>query len=288
MAQFETDYTALPGSPPSGSKWPLSRTFWIDLVIILVAVVVLSVGVSAYVLIRAIGAGLASPGDPAGLSSLSQAQINQLLGSGGLFVVLLLQNLILAIVPVVRVRLVRRESLAIIGFQSRGLLRLVLLGFGLGVLVLIMNSVLSAVFVLVFDIQQNQAAQYPLFAGDYAGQALFFLGAALLAPLGEEILFRGYAFNAFLQGWGRTRLGVAAAYFTSAMLFSAAHSLAATEGVIGLLVPTFVMGLMLAGAMHYTRSLVPCIIAHAINNGTALLALLTCVNNPGLQGCPVL
>jgi membrane protease YdiL (CAAX protease family) len=33
-----------------------------------------------------------------------------------------------------------------------------------------------------------------------------------------------------------------------------------------------------------TGSLLPSIVAHALNNGVALLALVTCVNNPGI--CP--
>jgi membrane protease YdiL (CAAX protease family) len=74
------------------------------------------------------------------------------------------------------------------------------------------------------------------------------------------------------------------AFAVSALLFSLAHSLAATQGLIGLLVPAFVMGLILAWGMQRTGSLVPCVIAHAMNNGLALSALLVCVNSPGL--CP--
>jgi hypothetical protein len=36
--------------------------------------------------------------------------------------------------------------------------------------------------------------------------------------------------------------------------------------------------------MHRTGSLIPCIIAHAMNNSVGLLALVVCVNSPGI--CP--
>jgi hypothetical protein len=163
----------------------------------------------------------------------------------------------------------------------------VLFGVGLGVLVLIGNAAIGYFFNQL-DIRQNQAAQYPLNPGDYAGQALFMVGAALLAPIGEEILFRGYVFNAIRQTFGARGWGLPLAYVASALLFSISHSLAATEGLIALLVPTFVMGLVLVWGMQRTGSLVPCIIAHAINNAVALLVLLTCVNNPGMTGCPTL
>ena len=82
--------------------------------------------------------------------------------------------------------------------------------------------------------------------------------------------------------------GLPLAYATSALLFSLVHVGGATEGLLALLVPLFMIGLLLAWALHATRSLLPCIIAHAINNGVALVALITCVNLPGTAGCPPL
>jgi hypothetical protein len=40
--------------------------------------------------------------------------------------------------------------------------------------------------------------------------------------------------------------------------------------------------------MHRTGSLLPGIIAHAVNNGVALAVLLVCVNFPGIDQCPKL
>ncbi len=280
MTQYETELAAAP-APASRARWPLANVFWIDLLI----AVVLAVGAAttvAGVFLAANALRLSIP--LTALGNRSQAELLALVGPIGMALSVLAQNCVLVLVPVVRVALLRHEPLARIGFQAPRPLRLIGLGLGLGVLVLVMNAAFGLTF-NAFGIRQNQVEQFPLPQGDVVGQAFFFLAAAVIAPIGEEIFFRGYAFNAFLQSWGRTRLGTAVAYVVSALLFSVAHSLSATQGLIGLLVPVFVMGLLLAWAMHRTHSLIPCIIAHGLNNGVALLAVLACVNNPSLA-CP--
>ena len=190
------------------------------------------------------------------MSGFVLKRVLRLLGSGGVFLILLAQNAIFVAVPIMRVALLRREPLSEIGFALRRPLQLIGLGLGLGILVLIGNVILGYIF-RRFGIEQNQAAQYPLFQGDYAGQALFLLGAAVLAPIGEETLFRGYVFNAIRQTFQSRSWGVPLAYLVSAFGFMIAHSLSATEGLIGLLIPTFLMGLALAWAMRRTGSLLP-------------------------------
>ncbi|MFQ3682076.1 lysostaphin resistance A-like protein, partial [Roseiflexus sp.] len=105
-----------------------------------------------------------------------------------------------------------------------------------------------------------------------------------LAPIGEEVLFRGYLFGSLRRLAGDSRTGIMIAYGVSAMVFALSHSLAATEGLVGLLVPSFLIGLVFAWGFDRSGSLIPAIVAHAINNGVALAALLMCINNPGM--CP--
>ncbi len=141
-----------------------------------------------------------------------------LLGVGGIFAILLIQNPIFIGVPLLRVAVQRREPDLEIGFQEHGWRRLFLFGIVLGGVVLICNIIIGLLFTSA-GIQQNQAAQYPLFEGDYLGQALFFFGAALIVPFGEETLFRGYVFNALRLTFQQRRWGVALAYLVSALLF---------------------------------------------------------------------
>jgi membrane protease YdiL (CAAX protease family) len=217
------------------------------------------------------------------VAGLSRADQLRLIGVDGILLVLIVQNIIFIGVPLVRTRLIRREPLASIGLQAPRPLRLTLIGLGLGVLLLVGNAVIGALFASA-GIRQNQADQYPLFAGDYLGQALFMLGAAVIVPIGEEVLFRGYVFHTLRRMFADARWGLVGAYLLSSAVFGVAHSLAATEGVVALIIPTMLLGLALAWVVNRTGSLIPAIIAHAMNNGVALLALVTCINNPGM--CP--
>ncbi|MFQ3630094.1 lysostaphin resistance A-like protein [Roseiflexus sp.] len=251
-----------------------------DLLIALGTALALSVVfVGLLLVVRTAQAGI----DLSAIGQLNTQKIMQLIGADGMVALLLVQNLVFIGVAVVRVRVLRREPLSVLGFSAPHPLRLTLLGIGLGLLALMLNGIVGALFVSS-GIRQNQAALYPLFPGDFAGQALFFIGAAVLAPIGEEVLFRGYLFGSLRRLAGDSRTGIMIAYGVSAMVFALSHSLAATEGLVGLLVPSFLIGLVFAWGFDRSGSLIPAIVAHAINNGVALAALLMCINNPGM--CP--
>jgi len=281
MAQIETEYRDLgPAEPSPRGRWPLAQVMLLDLVLILALSLLLATAAQlAFLILRASQQGISL----LNLRSLKPDEILRLLGGDGLLISVLVQNLVWVLGPVLRVRLLRREPLADIGLQARGPLRLVLIGVGIGVVVLVGNMLVS-LLLNAAGIRQNQADQYPLFKGDYVGQALFFLAAAVVAPVGEEILFRGYVFNAIRQTFASRSWGLALAFVGSAAGFSLAHSLAATRDLIGLLIPTFLMGLALAWGVYRTGSVLPGIIAHAMNNGLALMVLVMCVN--GTIPCP--
>lgn len=280
MTEFQTPLAAPAGQLPTQRRRRLAIDLTIDLVLVAVATVISSVVVVGAVLAARL---VLQGGSLSSLGSLEAGELLELMGVGGILAALLVQNAIFLGIPLLRVKLLRREPLSAIGLQAPRAARLVAYGVGIGALVLIANALIGSVFVAL-GVRQNQAAQYPLFAGDYLGQALFMLGAAVVVPIGEEILFRGYLFQTLRRiGEGRA-WGLPAAYLISATVFGLAHALSATEGVLALIVPTLVMGLVLAWVVQRTDSVLPSIIAHAINNGVALLLLVTCVNNPGL--CP--
>jgi membrane protease YdiL (CAAX protease family) len=287
MAQYEAPFQPSPEQRPERPrKWPLAGAMALDFVIAMIAFVVLTLLVQIlFVALRVVGQGLSLSELTAKLRDPAQAL--RLIGADGLFTTLLATNAAFLLIPIVRVRLLRREPLAEIGFQAPRPLRLIGIGVGVGVVSLLVNAAVSGLF-QSYGIVPDQAAQFPLFRGDYLGQVLFFVGAAVLAPIGEETLFRGYVFNAIRQSFGARNWGLPLAYLVSALLFAGVHVVSASQGLIGLLVPLFLIGLLLAWAMHYTQSLIPGIIAHAINNGVALVALVTCINAPGLSGCPKL
>jgi len=89
------------------------------------------------------------------------------------------------------------------------------------------------------------------------------LAAILVAPLCEEIFFRGFVFPGLLR-----RLSLWPAMTLSALLFALAHA------DLGSFLPLALIGLALAYLRWRTRSLWPCVALHTLNNlvAAALLA----------------
>ena len=264
-------------------KWPLAAVLWFDLALIALLVIGLSFVVQSLV-IR--GAAAAQGISAADLKAMSETQLLGLYGVRGAFVTTLVQNLLFLGVPILRVGRIRREPLASIGYSARNWPVTIVIGLGVGAVALFTNLVLGALFAFGFGLKQDQAAQFGalLKQNDFVGQALFALLAVVIAPIGEEALFRGYLFNGLRQGGGRTRLVVA--YALSAAIFAAVHLSAVTQGQLALIVPIFVVGLILAATMHLTGSLIPCIIAHAVHNSLSTLVLIYCINSR-FPGCPI-
>jgi membrane protease YdiL (CAAX protease family) len=83
----------------------------------------------------------------------------------------------------------------------------------------------------------------------------------VIAPIAEEVLFRGYVFGA-LRNWRGPWL---AALLTGA-LFGGVHA-GSTDPVF--LVPLAMLGALLCVLRERTGSLLPCMVAHGINNAIA-------------------
>jgi membrane protease YdiL (CAAX protease family) len=94
-----------------------------------------------------------------------------------------------------------------------------------------------------------------------AGLALGVIAVGISAPIGEEMLFRGLAFNCL-----KRRFGLPVGLVGSALLFTLPHTY-----TLGLL-PVFLMGLLLAWTYRNTGSLWVPILIHATNN-TLLVVL---------------
>jgi membrane protease YdiL (CAAX protease family) len=104
--------------------------------------------------------------------------------------------------------------------------------------------------------------------GANEGTALLALSAALtcvVAPICEEVLFRGYLFQA-LSNWR----GVWPAATITAVVFGAAH--AGSAPAVDL-VPLGVLGFLLCLLYRWSGSLYPSIAVHALNNCLAFGAL---------------
>jgi len=87
--------------------------------------------------------------------------------------------------------------------------------------------------------------------------------AVLLAPVVEELLFRGYFYTAF-----RTRYPAVVALPLTAALFGLAHGLAYA-------LPVAVLGYWFGCLREQHRALLPAVFAHALHNGCTV-ALVLC------------
>ena len=189
------------------------------------------------------------------LAIVSQDPNRQLVQSSALIVVQLAYLL-----PLVLIFTWRRISWKHLGF---GRFDRNILGLGCGLLVasyvviIIHNLILMA---LKIDTQGNEILE--LFASLESPVWFFFVGA-VLAPIVEEIFFRGFLFQGFRQKYG----WITAAFLSSA-IFAAAHlDLVA-------LIPTFILGCVLAYVYHRSNSVWPGVILHFLVNAFGLLAAL--------------
>jgi membrane protease YdiL (CAAX protease family) len=150
-------------------------------------------------------------------------------------------------------------------FPGRDALRAAALGAGWGVAAWVVSTLLIGIAAVVLEQlgvePEPQAAERAI---ELLNPVLVVLAIVVLAPIAEEVFFRGVVFNAWLREGGRRF-----AFIGSAVLFAVIH-----VSLVSLL-PIFVLGLMLAWIYNRTGTLVAPIAMHATVNGISVaLALL--------------
>ena len=172
------------------------------------------------------------------------------------------------LLPVVIILAWKRASWAHLGF---GKFNLSTMGIGCGMLVvgysiiIVHNLILDRLGIApqgreIYDVLSTLDS--PLW---------FFLAAVIVAPIVEEIFFRGFLFQGF-----RKRYGWMPAVLLSSLIFAAAHLDPAS------LIPTFILGVILAYMYHHSNSLWPGILLHFLINGTSSLLVYLATKIPGL------
>jgi membrane protease YdiL (CAAX protease family) len=135
-------------------------------------------------------------------------------------------------------------------------------GLGGGLLVLLLSGTVQAVL-RGLGVQQTQLLDFTWIRDlPLVSFLAIVLAGAVLAPLAEEVFFRGLIFQGYLRAQGLTT-----AYLASSAVFALLHlNLPAFP-------PIFVLGLTLAWLYRATGSLLPCVLAHGLNNGVAFVVL---------------
>lgn len=122
-------------------------------------------------------------------------------------------------------------------------------------------NVIYAIIITSFGLRSLRPPPLPSFSQEEGGFVLMAILAVLVAPVAEETFFRGFLFAGL-----RKRLGAWPGALITAVLFSLAHF------SVGVFIPVFVLGLLLAWLYTETRSLFACIAFHMIHNSLALAA----------------
>ena len=172
------------------------------------------------------------------------------------------------LLPIVLIFAWRRISWKHLGF---GAFNINVVGIGCGLLlggysIILLHNWLLTIFGV--DTQGDQIFQ--MFDQLESPVWLVVVGA-IVAPIVEEIFFRGFLFQGFRQKYGWMP-----ALFLSSAIFGAAH----LDPVS--LIPTFVLGCVLAVVYHRSNSVWPGILLHAAINSFSLCAVYMISQYPSL------
>ena len=138
-------------------------------------------------------------------------------------------------------------------------------GCGLSFALLIASYVIRSGYIagaFAFGIKIQPQAILPQLDVTGFGFILTFIAAGIIAPIVEEIFFRGFMYAGLRQRWG-----IPMAMLVSTLFFTGLHF------TVELFIPIFVLGFFLVWLYEKTGSLYPGIFLHVANNMIAVLAL---------------
>lgn len=169
---------------------------------------------------------------------------------------------ILTVVTVLLVFLLRKKSpareLCLRAFSGKTVVPVILMGLSF--------NVLTGVFLSLLPIPEEWMAAYENSSSSVLGDSFIamLIGTVFVAPVVEEVIFRGLAYTRMKQG-----MPAVAAMVLSSVLFGAAH------GQLLWMLYTGVFGMVLVWVFERTGSLFACILLHAgYNLCSVLLSLL--------------
>ena len=134
-------------------------------------------------------------------------------------------------------------------------------GFGVYYIISIFLTLLMALINPDFDISQAQDVGFESLASS-SDYVLAFLALVVIAPIVEEIIFRGFLFGVLKKNY---RFWVAA--ILTSLTFAIAH------GARNVGVDTFALSLVLCYLRYNYDSIYPAIFLHMVKNGMAYLLL---------------
>jgi membrane protease YdiL (CAAX protease family) len=135
-------------------------------------------------------------------------------------------------------------------------------GYAATVPFVLITLYLSSVILRQEPVSSNPMIPMVIEASSAVERVLFFVTIAIMAPLFEEIFFRGFLFNCF-----RVRFGTAGAIALSAFLFAAVHF------DFSVFFGLFAIGVMLSFVYYRTQTLLVPVILHSLWNASTLITI---------------
>ena len=121
----------------------------------------------------------------------------------------------------------------------------------------------SGLYAALFRIDERDELPDELGAGDSTlNLVLVTVIVCVVAPIAEELFFRGFCFTA-LRRW----LGLAGGALATGVIFGLIH---APSSDVAFLAPLALLGVILCLLYHRTGSILPCMALHALNNALAM------------------
>jgi uncharacterized protein len=145
------------------------------------------------------------------------------------------------------------------------------LGLGCGLLIASYLVILGHNIVLTLLGVNTQGEQILQLFGALDSPLWFIIVGVIVAPVVEELFFRGFLFQGFRQRYG---------WVSGALLSSAIFAVAHLDPVA--LIPTFILGVLLAYMYHRTDSVWIPILLHVLVNGMGLCAAYVATQMPGV------
>ncbi|MCK5772339.1 MAG: CPBP family intramembrane metalloprotease [Thermoplasmata archaeon] len=144
-------------------------------------------------------------------------------------------------------------------FKGKGTLKYSLIGGGILIPVSFISGFVAG------ELGASEGPVSTIMSGAVGPQiGALIISVSLLAPLSEEIFFRGYLFGALEK-----KLGGNPAILITAVIFGLAHF------NLVLFIPIFLMGLVLGWMRERTGSILPSILVHSMNNTLAIVWVMS-------------
>lgn len=160
------------------------------------------------------------------------------------------------LLPVILIFAWRRVHWTHLGF---GRFEWSVLGIGCGLLVASYIVIIVHNLLLFFLGVNTQGEEIMQIFTELDSPVWFFVVGAVFAPVVEEVFFRGFLFQGFRQRYGWIN-----GMLLSSAIFAAAHLSLVT------LIPTFILGSLLAYVYHRSNSVWPGVIIHFLVNSFGL------------------